>query len=139
MFGFLGARQRGAAALEFVVVLPLLLLLVFGMVDVGRLYWARMGAVAGANEAVRMVAIKPTLTTAEVTAIANAAMAPWTAQSVTPTPCDATSASTASASVTVVLNVRFVTPLAAILRLFGGTSTATSMTISSTGIYRCLV
>lgn len=139
MFEFLGPRQRGAAALEFVLVLPLLLLLVFGMVDVGRLYWARMSAVAAANEAVRMVAIKPTLTTTEVTSIANAAMAPWTAQTVTSTPCGATASSTTSASVTVVLNVRFVTPLTAILRIFGGTSSATSMTISSTGIYRCLV
>lgn len=139
MFANSGPRQRGAAALEFVLVLPLLLLLVFGMVDVGRLYWARMAAVAGANEAVRMVAVKPTLSAADVTAIANAAMSPWSAQTVTSTPCSASATSSSSATVTVVIGVQFVTPLAAILRLFGGTSNATSLSISSTGIYRCLV
>lgn len=139
MFEFLGGRQRGAAALEFIVVLPFLLLVVFGMVDIGRLYWAKVSATAAANEAVRMVAIKPLLPASEVTKIANAAMSPWVAQSVVPTACSAASTSTSSASVTVTLDVRFVTPLAAVMQLYGGTSRAVSMTISSTGIYRCLV
>lgn len=138
MVEVLGSRQRGAAALEFVIVLPLLLLLVFGMVDVGRLYWARMSAVAGATEAVRVVVTSPSAPASVYTDAANAAMSPWSG-TVSVTKCSTLSTSASSAQVTVTIDVRFVTPLAAILRLFGGTSTATSMQVSSTGTYRCLV
>lgn len=47
------SSERGAAALEFVLVLPLLILLVFGIVEFGRGYNAKLTLTHAAREAVR--------------------------------------------------------------------------------------
>lgn len=44
---------RGAAAIEFVLVLPLLILLVFGILEFGRAYNAKVTLTHAAREAVR--------------------------------------------------------------------------------------
>lgn len=46
-------RERGAVAVEFVLVLPLLILLVFGIVEFGRGYNAKVTLTHAAREAVR--------------------------------------------------------------------------------------
>ncbi len=50
-------EERGATALEFGLVAPLMLLLVFGLVQYGYLFWALTTASANAREAARKLAV----------------------------------------------------------------------------------
>ena len=49
--------ERGAAALEFAIVLPILILVIFGLIDVGRLLAAQIGVTAASREGVRALAL----------------------------------------------------------------------------------
>ena len=49
--------DRGATALEFGLVAPLMLLLVFGLIQYGYLFWALTTASANAREAARKLAV----------------------------------------------------------------------------------
>ncbi|WP_204163810.1 TadE/TadG family type IV pilus assembly protein [Nocardioides solisilvae] len=54
------ARRRdegGAAAVEFALVMPMLLLLVFGMVQYGLYFWSAQGGATAAREAARRAAV----------------------------------------------------------------------------------
>jgi Flp pilus assembly protein TadG len=50
--------ERGAAAVEFALVLPLLLLLVFGIVEFGRTFQVQATLSAAAREGVRVMAVQ---------------------------------------------------------------------------------
>lgn len=49
--------DRGAAAVEFAIILPLLLVLIAGIVDFGRVFYVNTLASNAAREGVRMVAL----------------------------------------------------------------------------------
>lgn len=53
-------RERGAAAVEFALVLPLLLLLISAIIDFGRLYFDQAALSGAAREGVRLVALGKT-------------------------------------------------------------------------------
>src|ERR1039458_5924651 len=53
----IAARERGAAAVEFALLLPVLLLLVFGIVDFGRALNAQITLTQAAREGVRLAAL----------------------------------------------------------------------------------
>ena len=52
-----GHKDQGAAAVEFVLVLPVLLLILFGIVDFGRLMHAKLQLAEAAREGVRAAAL----------------------------------------------------------------------------------
>ena len=52
-----GAGERGAAMVEMAIVLPVLLLLVFGIIDFGRLYNTQVTLTHAAREGIRDYAI----------------------------------------------------------------------------------
>ncbi len=52
-----GSRKRGAAIVEFAVVLPLLLLLLFGIVEFGWLFMVRQTLVNAAREGCRIAVL----------------------------------------------------------------------------------
>ena len=61
----LSARLRdesGAAAVEFAIVVPVLLLVVFGVIDFGRAFWTINVATAALREGARVGAVQPTCT-----------------------------------------------------------------------------
>lgn len=66
----LGADEQGAAAVEFAILLPLLLLLLFGLVDFGRLFFVQIGLNSASIEGARASALGRSA--ADVTAIARA-------------------------------------------------------------------
>ncbi len=68
-------KRRGAAIVEFAVVLPLLLALLFGIIDFGWVFMVRQTLTNAAREGVR-VAILTTATEADVLARVRAVMAP---------------------------------------------------------------
>ncbi|MEF3122569.1 TadE family protein [Kocuria flava] len=50
--------ERGAAAVEFAMILPLLILIFFGIIEFGRAYNIQLGVTQAARETVRHMAIK---------------------------------------------------------------------------------
>lgn len=51
-------NDRGAAAVEFALVLPILLLLVFGIVEFGRIYSIQTSITAAARQGARVMALQ---------------------------------------------------------------------------------
>jgi Flp pilus assembly protein TadG len=64
-------REEGAAIVEFALVAPLLVLLLFGIIQFGRVFNAKVTYTHAAREAVRVVAVTGDATAAE-TAASNA-------------------------------------------------------------------
>ena len=83
--------ERGAAAVEFALVLPLLLLLVFGIVEFGRTFQVQATLSAAAREGVRVMALQDDQAAARAavrSATTGLSPRPTDAQiSVTPTAC----------------------------------------------------
>lgn len=126
-------RERGAAAVEMALVLPVLLLVIGGLVDFGRALYVNTVVSAGAREGARMVAMGYSTAAAD-TRVNQAAQLPGTlTHSQTYATCP-NGADTATATVTVnnfqwmVLNV--------VPSFFGGTVPVP--TLSATGSMRCL-
>lgn len=65
-------RERGAAAVEFALVLPLLLTLVLGIIEFGHLYNAQIVITNAAREAARTMAVTNNSSTAAAAAQAVA-------------------------------------------------------------------
>ena len=51
-------RERGAAAVEFALVLPILIMLIFGIIDFGRMLNARITITEAAREGARAAALQ---------------------------------------------------------------------------------
>ena len=129
-------RERGAAAVEMAIILPLLLLVIGGLVDFGRAYYLNVVTTSAAREGARMVALG--CTSGQASARVTAAMPTNIAYTTTQVACP-NGAETGSATVTVtngagatqfhwmVLNV--------IPSFFGGSVPVP--TIRSTGSMRC--
>ncbi|MCB5281957.1 pilus assembly protein [Arthrobacter sp. AL08] len=66
------SSERGAAAVEFALIVPLLLLLLLGVIEFGRVFNAQLQLSAAARESVRVMAIQKLPGTAINTAIAAA-------------------------------------------------------------------
>jgi Flp pilus assembly protein TadG len=100
-------RERGAAAVEFAIILPILLMLVGGVIDFGRLYWTQIMLSNAARDGVRLAAMgSTTYTAAQVQSRTVTAAAPLTVATsgVTVTQCGAGGT---SASVVVVPQTAF--------------------------------
>ena len=64
---FIRPERTGAAAVEFAVVAPIMILFMFGMVEIGGLMMVKNAAVHASREAARL-AVTPTATNADVEA-----------------------------------------------------------------------
>jgi hypothetical protein len=132
-------HDAGAAAVEFALVLPLLLLLVCGIVDFGRALNVQLTLSAAAREGARWEALRLSATTGVSTASRVATAAPGIA----PTPatavlssCPVSPSPTQNASVTATTTYTLLTPLSAISGLFGGGFPST-VTLTGQGVMRC--
>jgi len=128
-------RDSGAAAVEMAIVLPLLLLLVFGIIDFGRLFHAQVTLSAAAREGARWAALgQPDVPARVVLAAPGLTPAPTTAV----TACPATPVVGSNATVVATYPFTFVTPLSAIGDLFGGGGgTGGTVNLTGTGVMRC--
>ena len=123
--------DRGSAAVELALVLPLLLLLLFGVIDFGRMLNTQITLTEAAREGARAAALgyDPD---ARVTRTANGiTLAPTV---VTSCPDDDLSA---DASVTVSHAFQPVTPLGSLLGFFGGQGDG-GVTITARGVMPCV-
>jgi Flp pilus assembly protein TadG len=66
--------QRGASALEFGLVAPVILLMIFGIIQYGYLYWSLQTAKATAREAARQLIVGTDWSCTEQQALAKVAM-----------------------------------------------------------------
>jgi Flp pilus assembly protein TadG len=124
--------ERGAAAVEFAMILPLLIVLVFGIVQFSIAYNRQQGLHAAAREGARIASL-PNTTQSEITDRVNDSLTGITFEStpsitVTPNvtnPCDQRSGET------VVVSVQGVTQLD--IPLWG----TQSLTLTGRGEFRC--
>src|SRR6476620_11698408 len=67
------ARERGAVAVEFALLAPILIMLLLGIMEFGRAYNVQISLTNAAREGVRVMAIDSSNPTAALTATKNAA------------------------------------------------------------------
>jgi Flp pilus assembly protein TadG len=128
-----GAPDRGATAVELALLLPVLLLLLFGIIDLGRALNAQITLTQAAREGARLAA----LSEANVVSRTQAAAIGLSGVTVTVTACPSGGAATSDATVQVSYPFTFVTPLGAIARLFGSSGPGSSLTLTATGVMAC--
>jgi Flp pilus assembly protein TadG len=126
-------RDDGAAAVEMALVLPLLLFVLFGLVDFGRLLNAQITLTEAAREGARAAALGQDADTRVKAAATN--LSGVTTGPVTQCPTDGSTS--ANAVVTASAPFSFVTPLAALAPLFGGSLNA-PQTLTGRGIMPCV-
>jgi hypothetical protein len=119
--------DRGAAAIEFALLLPLLLLIVFGMIDFGRAINAQITLTQAAREGARALALGQSTYQARAQAAAiglSAVTVTELPDSLGVTGCPAGSAQAGDdAVVKVTYRFAFITPIGS---LFGSTKTLTA-------------
>jgi Flp pilus assembly protein TadG len=125
--------DRGAAAVELALVLPLLLLLVFGIIDFGRALNAQIEITSAAREGARWAALGRTDIAQRVT---DAAPGLSPAPTTTYTACANPPAAGSSTTVTATTTYTLITPLSGLAGLFGGALPGT-LTLTGRGVMRC--
>ncbi len=129
------ASDRGAAAVEFALVLPLLLLLVFGIIDFGRALNTQITLTEAAREGARLESVgQPVGTVITETQAAATGLNPVTVTITSNCPDGA--GPTANAVVRANYSFSFITPVGAIAALFGG-NLGGPIAMSATGVMPC--
>jgi len=127
------APDRGAAAVEFALVLPLLLLIVFGIIDFGRALNAQITLTQAAREGARLAALgQPDVVNR--TQAAATGLSPVT---VSVASCAASAGPADNALVTVSYTFSFITPVGAIAGFFGGSGLGSDITMTAQGVMPC--
>lgn len=132
-----GRRERGAVAVEMAIVLPLLLLIIAGMIDLGRLFFVQTMVTNAAREGARMKALgyNNTDATTRVTNSSPGLAALGGPVTVTYVACPSSPTPTTGASATVSAPLFDWLVLGNIASLFGATPVAPDPT--STATMRC--
>src|ERR1017187_10045946 len=129
----LSARDRGAARGELALLPPVLLMLVFGIVDFGRALNAQITLTQAAREGARLAALgQPNVVTR--TQAAATGLRPVT---VTVTTCPPGSGPGVNATVITSYSFSFITPIGAIARMFGHSSLGGPISITAQGVMPC--
>jgi Flp pilus assembly protein TadG len=114
-------------------VLPLLLLIVFGIIDFGRALNAQITLTQAAREGARLAALGQP----DVVSRTQAAATGLSPVSVTVTPCPFDAGPTADAVVQVSYSFSFITPIGAVADLFGGGGLGGPITMTAQGVMPC--
>lgn len=117
------------------LVLPLLLFLVCGIIDFGRMLNAQITVSAAAREGARAVALRLPDVPGRVNTAA-ATLSPLPTTTVTAS-CPVNPTATQNGSVVVTYPFTFVTPMSALSGFFPGGSIPGSVSISGRGVMRC--
>jgi Flp pilus assembly protein TadG len=128
-------RDRGAVAVEFALLLPLLLLLLFGIVDFGRALNAQITITQAAREGARLEALNlPNVVTRTQAAAVGLTPVPTVN---TGTACPVGAGAGVDAVVIVSYTFSYLTPVAAIAKMFGSVSFGSAVTLTAQGEMPC--
>src|ERR1700745_2382464 len=128
------ARDRGSVAVEFALLLPLLLLIVFGLVDFGRALNAQITLTRAPGEGARRAALNQP----NVVSRTQAAAIGLSPVSVSVTSsCPPGAGQGVNATVVTTYSFSFVTPVGAIAGVFGGSGFGSPITLSAHGVMPC--
>lgn len=130
----LGSRDRGAAAVEFAIMLPLLLLIIFGIIDFGRALNTQITITQAAREGARLTALNQPNVVSRTQAAATGLSGVGVTVAAS---CPAGSGPTANADVKVSYSFNFITPIGAIATLFGGSGLGSPLTLTAEGVMPC--
>jgi len=132
--------DRGAAAVEFGLLLPLVLLIVCGIIDFGGVLNAQVSLTQAAREGARVAALQDTYDYSEIeTRTKDAATSQLVERdnvgvAVDPAaPCPDSD----DAVVEVSYPFEFITPIGSLATLFGGPGFGNSIDLSATGVMPC--
>jgi Flp pilus assembly protein TadG len=129
-------RDRGATAVEFALLLPVLFLLLFGVIDFGRALNAQITLTQAAREGARLAALGQSGATVQT-------RAQGAATGLTPVTATVTTACTAGAGVGVDAVVKvtytftFVTPVGAFAAMFGSVTYGSTLSLTAQGEMPC--
>lgn len=137
--------ERGAAAVEFAIVLPLLVFLVLAVIDFGRLLFTEISIGSASREAARAASLGLSVTQAQAAALAAAPGAaglaamgsgsPLSVNLATPACSSATSGDTATA--TVQATFRWITPIGLVRVFDADADRGSTQTLTSKAVMRC--
>lgn len=117
--------------------MPVVLLILFGIIDMGRLLQQYIQLTEAAREGARLGALNGTAATvqAKVNGIVGTTAAPSVTQTITL--CTANSQAGTDAKVVLTRAYQPITPMVALVKLIGGQNMAT-ITMSATGVMSCV-
>jgi Flp pilus assembly protein TadG len=130
------ARDRGATAVEFALVLPLLLLLVCGIIDFGRALNAQITLTQAAREGARLEAFGDPSATVQ-TRTAGAAPDLGGVNVTIAQTCAPGAGPADNARVNVSYSFTFITPIGAIAGLLGGGGLGAPVVLTASGVMPC--
>jgi len=130
------ARDRGATAVEFALVLPLLLLLVCGIIDFGRALNAQITLTQAAREGARLEALGYSNAAIQTRTAAAAPSLGGVNVTIAQT-CTPGAGPTADAQVNVSYSFSFITPIGAIAGLLGGGGFGAPVVLTASGDMPC--
>ena len=122
--------ERGAVAVEFALVLPVLVILLFGILDFGRLLNAQETLTQAAREGARLAALNDPQTCTRTAAAATGLGLSCPSSAVQITPCPSGAIQTSDAQVTLSYTFTFSGPLASVLG-------SPSMQLTGKGVMPC--
>ncbi len=127
--------DRGAAAVETAILMPLLLLLVFGILEFGLLLNTQIAVTEAAREGARAATVDshPSAAQNRVDQLDSA----YTVVAGESDFCGARPAPGDDAVVVVRYRYQFVTPLGGIIAVLGGTAWRSSIDVEATGVMPC--
>ena len=130
------ARDRGTAAVEFALVLPVLLLIVFGIIDFGRALNAQIELTGAAREGVRLAALGYPDAAIQARVAAGAPELSGVTVTVAAS-CAPGAGPAADAQVDVSYSFTFITPIGAIANYIGGSSLGAPIVLTAQGVMPC--
>lgn len=125
----LSKGERGQSLVEFVLVLPIFLVLLFAIIDFGMGFHAWLTVTNSAREGARLGAVQAS--SSEIESRVRATAGTLDQDKLTVTVTNAQGASGDPVSVDVSYHYDLITPLSSILGLVGGSSIGSSLTFSA--------
>ncbi len=130
------ARDRGSVAVEFALVLPVLLLILFGIIDFGRALNAQIELTGAAREGARLAALGYSNAAIEARVVAAAPSLSGVTVTVAAS-CSPGAGPTADAEVDVSDPFSFITPIGAIASLVGDSGLGGPIVLTAQGVMPC--